>query len=78
MDLLTKNGLSLTLTDVQEEQFLYDGFVKLENAFPQTTADEARAILWQESGCDPQNRSDERVTGPIFRPAIAAGSGAIC
>jgi hypothetical protein len=55
MDLLTKNGLSRTLTDAQEEQFLYDGFVKLENAFPKATAEEARAILWQETGCDPEN-----------------------
>ncbi len=55
MDLLNKNGLLRTLTDEQEEQFLYDGFVKLENAFPQAIAEEARAILWEESGCDPDN-----------------------
>jgi hypothetical protein len=55
MDLLNKNGLSRALTDGQEEQFLRDGFVKLERAFSDAIAEEARTILWRQTGCDPAN-----------------------
>ncbi len=55
MDLLNKNGLSRALTGGQEEQFLRDGFVKLERAFSDTIAEEARTILWRQTGCDPAN-----------------------
>jgi hypothetical protein len=55
MDLLNKNGRSRALTDSQDEQFLRDGFVKLEHAFSETVAEEARGILWRESRCDPEN-----------------------
>ena len=53
------------LTDAQREQFLYDGFVKLENAFAEETAAEACAILWEATGCDPQNRATW--TRPVIR-----------
>jgi hypothetical protein len=43
------------VTDAQREQFIHEGFVKLERAFPTATADEARAILWQATGCDPED-----------------------
>jgi hypothetical protein len=33
------------LSDTQREQFVRDGFVKLENAF------------WRETGCDPDDRT---------------------
>jgi hypothetical protein len=41
------------LTEDQEEQFLQNGFVKLEDAFPRAVAEEACVILWRKSGCDP-------------------------
>ena len=53
------------LTDAQREQFLHDGFLKLENAFPQETAAEARAILWEATGCDPQDPATW--TRPVIR-----------
>ena len=43
------------LSDEQRKQFVHDGFVKLENAFSRETAAEARAILWREIGCDPDD-----------------------
>ena len=53
------------LTDAQREQFLREGFVKLENAFSQDTAAEARAILWQAVGFDPQDPATW--TRPVVR-----------
>ena len=48
-----KSQFSRVLTEAQEEQFLRNGFVKLERAFPKIVAEEACAILWRESGYDP-------------------------
>ncbi|MBV8629585.1 MAG: phytanoyl-CoA dioxygenase family protein [Silvibacterium sp.] len=57
--------MSFGLTDRQRDQFLRDGFVKIEAAFPAEVAAEARVILWQESGCD---REDPRTwTRPVVR-----------
>lgn len=39
----------------QVEQFIHQGFVKVEEAFPRAVADAARAILWRDTGCDPDN-----------------------
>jgi hypothetical protein len=58
---LTMNELSQT----QIEQFLRDGFVKIEHAFPKELADEARAILWRDTGCDPNDASTW--TQPVIR-----------
>src|SRR3954467_4625153 len=55
------------LSDAQRDQFVNDGFVKLESAFPPAIADEARAILWQATGCDPED-------GKTWtRPAVRLG-----
>ena len=53
------------LNDAQGEQFVHDGFVRLENAFPPEVAAEARAILWREMGCDPEDRESWR--SPVIR-----------
>jgi hypothetical protein len=45
------------LSDAEKEQFVRDGFVKFENAFPSEIAAEARAILWRATGCDPDDRA---------------------
>ncbi len=39
------------LTPSQLEQFVVDGFVRIDAAFPRELADQARAILWQHAGC---------------------------
>lgn len=45
------------LDDAHVEQFIEHGFVKLEGAFPRETADRARALLWKDTGCDPDDPS---------------------
>jgi hypothetical protein len=34
------------LSDAEVKQFIRDGFVRIDRAFPRELADEARAILW--------------------------------
>jgi len=53
------------LGDAQIEQFVRDGFVRLDNAFPRRLADEGRAILWRDTGCDPNDR--KTWTRPVVR-----------
>jgi hypothetical protein len=53
------------LEPAQIEQFITDGFVCVDHAFPRELADEARAILWKATGCNP----DDPVTWtqPVIR-----------
>lgn len=55
------------LSDAQRKQFVGDGFVKLDDAFPREIAAEGREILWREIGCDPEDR------GTWTRPVIRIG-----
>jgi len=43
------------LTDQQIEQFITDGFVRIERAFSPDLAERCRELLWQATGCDPAN-----------------------
>lgn len=61
----SKEGTHRVLSDAEREQFVRDGFVKLENTFPSEIAAEARAILWRAVGCDPEHR--ETWTRPVLR-----------
>lgn len=45
------------LNAVDIAAFIRDGYVRLDNAFSGQTADEARAILWRATGCDPNDPS---------------------
>jgi hypothetical protein len=47
------------------ENFLRDGFVHLPCAFPRQLADECRAMLWRDTGCDPEH--PETWTRPVIR-----------
>ncbi len=47
------------------QQFIRDGFVRIDGAFPRALADEARAILWKDTGCDPQDPATW--TRPVIR-----------
>src|SRR5687768_1610686 len=40
------------LTDEQIRRFVEDGFVRIEHAFPKSIADEARRLLWRDTGYD--------------------------
>lgn len=53
------------LTPAQIEQFISDGFVRIDDAFPRAMADEARAILWRATACSPDDRTTW--TEPVIR-----------
>ncbi|MGY3611441.1 phytanoyl-CoA dioxygenase, partial [Bradyrhizobium sp. Lot11] len=36
------------LSAAQIEQFIEDGFVRIDHAFPSALAEEARAIMWRD------------------------------
>ncbi|WP_224365330.1 phytanoyl-CoA dioxygenase family protein [Hyalangium versicolor] len=58
-------GTTPALSRAQIDQFITDGFIRLDNAFPRALADEARTILWADTGCDPE---DPRTwTRPVIR-----------
>lgn len=58
----------MALTEDQIEQFIRDGFVKLEAAFPRALADEGRSILWRDTGCDEHDPTTW--TKPVVRLGI--------
>lgn len=47
------------------DAFVRDGFVRLDAAFPRALADEARALLWRDTGCDPDDPRTWRA--PVVR-----------
>lgn len=51
--------------DAQIDRFIHDGFVRIDGAFPRHLADEARSILWRDTGCDPDDPSTW--TKPVVR-----------
>jgi hypothetical protein len=53
------------LSDDQIQQFIQDGFIRIDQAFPRELADEARTILWRDTGCDPHNPATW--TKPVIR-----------
>jgi len=53
------------LSDDQIQQFIRDGFVRIDRAFPRELADEARTILWRDTSCDPHNQATW--TKPVIR-----------
>jgi hypothetical protein len=63
---LTPNsGSTLGLSDAQIQQFIHDGFVRIDSAFPRDLADQGRSILWRDTGCD---EGDPKTwTKPVIR-----------
>jgi len=53
------------LNDAQVHHFIQHGFVRLDEAFPQALAAEARALLWRDTGCDPNDPATW--TKPVIR-----------
>jgi hypothetical protein len=53
------------LTAEQLELFSTEGFTRIERAFPRDLADQARAILWKDTGCDPDD--PQTWTQPVIR-----------
>src|SRR5262252_3389487 len=60
-----ENELPRALTDAHVRQFIEEGFVRIDRAFPRELADEACAILWQDTGCDPNDSATW--TKPVVR-----------
>jgi hypothetical protein len=56
------------LTPTEVTGFIQQGFVKIEGAFSQDLAEEACAILWRDTGCNPDDPST------WTRPVIRLGS----
>ena len=56
------------LSDQQIEQFIHDGFVKIDQAFPRELAAQARAILWRDLACHEHDPSTW--TKPVVRLGI--------
>ncbi len=55
----------MPLTGQQIRQFVDDGFVRIDGAFAPELAEECRAILWRDTGCDPNDASTW--TRPVVR-----------
>jgi hypothetical protein len=55
----------MELSAAKIDQFVRDGFVRIEHAFPREFADAARAILWRDTGCDPDDATTW--TRPVIR-----------
>jgi ferredoxin len=53
------------LSNAQIEQFIQDGFVRIDRAFPRQLADEGRAILWRDLPCHPDDPATW--TQPVIR-----------
>ncbi|MFE2993457.1 phytanoyl-CoA dioxygenase family protein [Nocardia sp. NPDC059246] len=53
------------LSETQIEDFITEGFVKVEGAFSAETAAAGREILWRATGCDPEEPSTW--TRPVIR-----------
>jgi hypothetical protein len=53
------------LSDAQLQQFIQDGFVRIDNAFSRELAEQARAILWRDLPCDPHDPATW--TRPVIR-----------
>ncbi len=51
--------------EAQIEQFVAEGYLKLEGAFGRELADACRAVLWRDTGCDPDDPSTW--TRPVVR-----------
>jgi len=53
------------LSELEIARFIRDGYIALPHAFSRALADEARAILWRDTGCDPHDPSTW--TKPVIR-----------
>jgi hypothetical protein len=56
---------------IDPARFARDGFVRLDHAFPTALADPCRAILWRDTGCDPDDPATW--TRPVIRLGFYPG-----
>jgi hypothetical protein len=55
----------MAFSPAQIAQFIDDGFVRIDDAFPREVADAGRAILWRDTGCAPDDPSTWKA--PVVR-----------
>jgi len=60
-----QNHIDPALSADEITSFVRDGFVRIDGAFSQRIADDARDILWAATGCDPEDRGTW--TQPVIR-----------
>jgi len=53
------------LSSAEIDRFVEEGVVRIDGAFPRSIADEARSILWKDTGCSPDDPSTW--TRPVIR-----------
>src|SRR6202165_3732841 len=53
------------ISEAQIQQFIQEGFVRIDRAFPRALADEGRVILWRDLPCDPNDPTTW--TWPVIR-----------
>nr|WP_295863970.1 phytanoyl-CoA dioxygenase family protein [uncultured Chitinophaga sp.] len=58
------------LNPTQIKQFMEEGYIRLDHAFPETLAAEVRSILWKEMAIDPDDSS--AWTKPVIRLGMYA------
>jgi hypothetical protein len=66
-----ENEQSRALSAAQIEQFIQEGFVRIDEAFPRNLAEEGRAIMWRDLPCDTDNPASW--TRPMIRLAGYGG-----
>ncbi len=59
------HDLMKSLDKVHIQQFIENGFVRLDHAFPRQLADEGRELLWRDTGCNPDD--PKTWTQPVIR-----------
>lgn len=69
-NIMTDDQTTQKLTSAQIEHFIANSFICIDGAFPRHDADEARAILWQDTGCNP--REPKTWTKPVIRLGMYA------
>jgi hypothetical protein len=62
---MTDNDRSRALSSAQVDQFIRDGFVRIDHAFPRELAEKGRAIMWRDIPFDPGDRATW--TRPVVR-----------
>lgn len=63
--IMTPPASPRALTRAQIDQFVTDGVVRIDGAFPAALAEQARAILWRDLGLEPDR--PETWTHPVMR-----------
>ena len=68
---MTDDARPRALSRAQVDQFIEDGFVRVDRAFPREWAAQARTIMWRDIPCDPNNLATW--TRPVIRLPGYAG-----